>query len=276
MQVKDLKTNPGVRISSRIDHGVESRTSTGDNLVGDFIATEGYDGPLIASGGTLATYTVSGVQYTSRTFTGSDSLVVKRGSKMGYAVIAGAGYQGGGGGGAGGMLDTSQNPNGIYGYKMPRKANTYTVVVGGAHADSSVGSTAQGFYLHATKGGNGPSGHGGSGGGAPSAYDSFNGPCYSGGGGIAGQGHPGGHGHCHNQCGYAPMGGGGGAGGAGAVGGAGGGRNNSLQTGVAKYYAGGGAGYCDGGPCYPCFGSAGGEYGNGPAGAGVVILAHKG
>lgn len=284
MSAKSLKLNPNVRVSSRNDFSEKSRTKYGDNFVGDFIATSGFAGPVIASGGTITSYTVDGVTYKSRTFTGSGTFEVTRGGKIGYLVVAGGGYFNyhaayTGTPGAGGMLNSDNQDFGTYGKVIPKSSANYTVVVGGGGSPSQLGSSNQSLYIHTTAGGNGgygPGGSGGSGGGASSAGEPINAPCHHGGGGIGGQGHPGGGGFCHNQCGYAPHGGGGGAGSSGGMGGAGGARASIVYDGTSRSYAGGGASPGDGGPCYPGFGGGGGEYGYGNGGPGIVVVAHRG
>lgn len=284
MSAKDFKLNPGVLVSSRSDFSQKSHTKRGDNFVGDFIGTSGFSGPVIASGGTLLNYTLSGVSYVSRTFTGSSTLTITRGGNIGYLVVAGGGYFGGDAGwqsgspGAGGMLNSDNQAFGAYGKSIPKGAATYPVIVGGGGSPSHLGASTQSLYIHTTAGGNGgsgPGGHGGSGGGASSAYGQPNGPCHSGGSGIAGQGHGGGSGHCHNQCGYSPHGGGGGAGGSGGRGHAGSARSSAIYDGTSRNYAGGAASPGTGPPCYPGFGGGGGEYGYGNGGPGIVVVAHR-
>lgn len=279
-----FKLNPGAKVSSRTDFTDRGHTKYGDNLVGDFIDTPAYMGPVIASGGTTLSYTANGKTYTSRTFTGSGSLKITRGGNIGYLVVAGGGSGGpfglgaSGPGGGGGMLNSDNQSFGVYGKSIPKAGTSYVVTVGGQASPSHIGSANQSFYIHTTAGGTGgygPGYPGGSGGGASSNSEGFNGPCGHGGGGIGGQGHPGGGGHCHNQCGYAPHGGGGGAGGAGALGGAGGPRPSTVYDGTSRNYAGGGGSHGDGGPCYPSTSPAGGEYGMGNYQAGVVIIAHR-
>ena len=294
MTAKSLRLNPNVRVSSRNDFSEKSHTKYGDNFVGDFIATSGFAGPTIASGGTVTNYTVSGVPYISRTFTGSGTLTVVRGGKIGYLVVgggAGGGYSHYGGGGGGGMWNSDNQAFGTYGKVIPKGGASYPVSVGAMNTPSYIGNGTvttdpaqpikQGnLDIYAYAGGHGAPGGpgipGGSGGGAASAGEPINSPCHHGGSGYSGQGHPGGGGHCHNQCGYAPHGGGGGAGGSGAMGGAGGGRSSSVYDGTSRNYAGGGGNQHAHEPCYPPFGNAGGEYGAGNYGSGVVIIAHKG
>lgn len=284
MDRNSFKLNPGVKVSSRADFTDRGRTQYGDNFVGDFIDTPAYVGPVIASGGTVLSYTSGGIAYKSRTFTGSGSLSVIRGGKIGYLVVAGGGNTGvfgpvlSGPGGGGGMLNSDNQAFGTYGKSIPKQGTSYVVAVGGGASPSSIGSASQSFYIHTTAGGMGGYGSGypgGSGGGASSNTENFNAPCNHGGGGIGGQGHPGGGGHCHNQCGYAPHGGGGGAGGTGALGVAGSPRASSVYDGTSRNYAGGGGSVGDGGPCYPSTASAGGEYGMGNSNPGVVIVAHR-
>lgn len=293
MSAKSLRLNPNVRISSRNDFSEKSRTKYGDNFVGDYIGTDGFSGPVIASGGTVLNYTVGGVNYKSRTFTGSGNFQVTRGGNIGYLVVAGGGYGGyshHGGAGGGGMWNSDNQAFGTYGKKIPKGSANYIVGVGGQGSPSHLGGSGAAtggentgaiqntlnIYAYAGgNGGTGPGSPGGSGGGAASAYDTPNGPCRHGGGGYSGQGHGGGSAHCHNQCGYAPHGGGGGAGGGGSIGGAGGGRSSSVYDGTSRNYSGGGGNQHAHAPCYPPFGNAGGEYGAGNYGSGVVIVAHK-
>jgi len=285
MSAKDFILNPGIKVADRADHSPKGRTKYGDNFVGDFIGTDGFSGPVIASGGTVQTYTVSGTSYTSRKYTGSGTFNVIRGGDIGYLVVAGGGWFGGGecGGGtpgAGGMLNSDNQNFGTYGKKIPKAPATYPVTVGGGGSPSHLGASTQSLYIHTTAGGqgggNGSGYPGGSGGGAGSAYGQPNGPCHAGGGGIGGQGHHGGGpGHCHNQCGYSPHGGGGGAGSHGGKGHCGGGRSSTIQDGTSRNYAGGAGAAHNCPPCYPGFGSCGGEYGYGNGGPGVVIVAHR-
>jgi hypothetical protein len=247
---------------------------------------------ISATGGTVDnTVVVSGVNYTTHTFTstGSSTFTVNSvgaNSTVEYLIVAGGGGGAddvGGGGGAGGLLFNSTT--------VTAQAYNFTVGAGGTAGTgtfSTVGvqptpggnSVALGFT--AIGGGVGAgrrdgsavqnvAGSGGSGGGG--AY-----PGTSGGNGTAGQG---------NNGGTAPStsngGGGGGAGSAGSGQTAGAGLSNSISGSPVIYSVGGGGGFLGGGggtsSTDPGSGGAGG--GNSPIGTsgagrnGIIIIRYR-
>lgn len=155
------------------------------------------------SGGTITTFTSGGINYTSHTFTTSDTFNAKYNSfNAQLMVIAGGGpggTNGGGGGGAGGL---------VYSSSYSVTPGTYTVLVGAGGAPVFLSSS---IYVSSTSGSNssfgsvtaiggggggcrdlglnsGSAGFGGSGGGGASSTQ------INSGSGIAGQGFAGGRG----------------------------------------------------------------------------------
>ena len=199
-----------------------------------------------ASGGTITTFTDSGITYTVHTFTSSGVFEVTNalpdGSEVDYLIVAGGGSGGAdisGGGGGGGVLTgsftvTPQSFSIVVGSGAPAAAGREEAHRGNKGSDSSaLGLTAIGGGYG---GGEGSSngGSGGSGGGA--GYSSG-----SGGSSTSGQGYAGGN------CSSGTAGGGGGAGAVGENGSSGthGGNGGSgIQSDIDgnNYYYGGGGG----------------------------------
>ena len=242
--------------------------------------------PVVATGGTVTTYTSGGYSYNVHTFTGDGTFTVTSasGGTVNYLVIGGGGGGGGntgGGGGAGGFL-----------------ANTATVTGGNTAYAVTVGSGGPGGTGNANPGGFGTNGNpssfgsfataSGGGGGAPNAASgAANGKAGGSGGGAswsdtnsggtggAATGTPSSQGNAGGAClawggPYAP-GGGGGASAPGVAGnkqnpGANGGAGlTSSITGTPKTYAGGG-----GGGAFNSTGGTGGTGGGGNGGSGGV------
>jgi len=236
--------------------------------------------PIVATGGTITSYTLNNVVYRVHSFTsvGTTNFVVSGlGSNpfVEYLIVAGGGGGGdgrGGGGGAGGFITNG----------LTISQTSHTVVVGAGGASRARGGNSSVFGVTAIGGGyggthvaenNGVSG--GSGGGASMNYSSVQ-PL--GGAGTAGQGSSGGNsqGAINNP---RNTGGGGGAGGAGISGNGGNlagtvgtrpnggaGLSSSLRTGAAVFYAGGGGGARGIGPGETAYNSA--PLGLGQAGGG--------
>ena len=205
-----------------------------------------------ATGGTITTILVNGINYTVHTFTSNGTFTPSFNGTVEYLVVAGGGGggnsagsgNGGGGCGAGGLLTGNTSVN----------LSTINVVVGlggnggvAPATDAIKGSNSSFGSITAVGGGFGGSvsggcavGSGGSGGGALG-----NNVCHS--SGIAGQGYAGGEG----TAGFSG-GGGGGAGGIGqnssTTGGTGGDGINSSINGTLIGYAGGGGGGAYTGP----------------------------
>ncbi len=201
---------------------------------------------ISATGGTVTTINVGGVDYTVHTFTSSGTFDVTTGGDIEYLVVGGGGgvkndNRAVGGGGGGGVLTGSLT--------IPAGSHIITVGAGGAGGPASSGATngskgedsSLGSYVTAIGGGTdcaSGSPNGGSGGGS-SVYSS--GAC-SPGSGTVGQGYDGGSGSTTRMA-----GGGGGAGAAGDPGGPSSGDGGDGGDGVAsdingtlKYYGGGG------------------------------------
>lgn len=197
-----------------------------------------------STGGTITTYGA----YRVHTFTTSGTFTASGSGTVDYLIVAGGGGGGSsganycGGGGAGGMLVGSKAVT----------AQGYTITIGAGGAPTANGSNSVALGVTAIGGGAGASGYYGAGGagGSGGGGGPTNGP---GGAGTAGQGNNGGIASSANVGGSDS--GGGGGGGAGGIGddqsvalfrnnpGLGGvGLQDSLQTGVAQWYAAGGTG----------------------------------
>jgi len=221
---------------------------------------------IVATGGTISD--VGG--YRIHKFTASGTFQITAGSgAIEYLVVAGGGGGGGylgGGGGGGGLLAGS----------VSRGVGSYTVTVGsGGTPGASAGGALAGqggnsvFDTVTATGGGGGYGTGGNGqaGGSGGGAGSAGANSYTGGAGIAGQGHAGGNNSSASPN-YGCGGGGGatavGGNGTATVGGAGGNGTASSITGSSVTYAGGGgAGVYQGGTA-----GAGGTGGGGAGGAG--------
>jgi len=214
--------------------------------------------PVVATGGTLTTYTAAnGAVYNVHTFTSAGNLVVTTGGNVDYLIVAGGGGGGGwgGGGGAGGVLSGTNF--------VVSAGNTYAIAIGaGGTAGTSTytgggdGANSSALGMTSIGGGGGgwynanPGRAGGSGGGGGMGESSAG----SGGAGTAGQGYAGGVGSTNVSNWSSGRGGGGGGGGqvgySGVVGtvgvtdaGRGGNGIQSNITGTLTYYGGGGGGH---------------------------------
>jgi hypothetical protein len=237
------------------------------------IATASWDGAR-ATGGTVANYTVNGVNCTAHIFTNSGTLTVTAGGTVEVLVVGGGGGGGGGdnagaggGGGAGGLLYTN----------LAVTAGSYAVTVGAGGAggvangnNASAGSNSAFGALIALGGGRsdltvapsaGGSGAGGFGRGMAGGSSTQPGSV------SGGYGHHAGGASTSN-----PGGGGGGGGGAGSAGSSGGpadggnGGNGgsgftTFLSGSPMSYAGGGGGGCQSGLMYGTATAGGGDGG---------------
>ncbi|MEI6606341.1 MAG: glycine-rich domain-containing protein, partial [Verrucomicrobiota bacterium] len=206
--------------------------------------------PVAASGGTVTTYTASGLTYNVHTFTSSGTFTVTSGGSVQYLVVGGGGGGGisTGGGGGGGQVATGT---------LSATAQAYSVTVGGGGAtggypNGGIKGASSVFGSVTALGGNGSTCQTRTSTTDPAVYSLW----ASGGGGgydgavgqpaAAGNGYAGGKGG--NNCTYYNGGGGGGAGGPGGDsvqggrGGNGGIGISSSITGSAVYYGGGGGG----------------------------------
>ena len=246
---------------------VKAQTGVSDAVL--LIATASWDGAR-ATGGTVANYTVNGVNCTAHIFTNSGTLTVTAGGTVEVLVVGGGGggggadngAGGGGGGGAGGLLYTN----------LAVTAGSYAVTVGAGGAggaangdNASAGSNSAFGTLMAWGGGRGDrivaTSAGGSGAGG------F-GRGMAGGSATQPGSASGGYGHAGGASTSNP-GGGGGGGGAGSVGSSGGpadGGNGgsgftTFLSGSPMSYAGGGGGGCQSGWMYGTATAGGGDGG---------------
>ena len=185
--------------------------------------------PFSATGGTLSTATVNGVNYRVHTFTTSGTFTVTAGTTNAEIVMIGGGGSGGvdcgGGAGGGGLIDTSKT------FNISDSTLAYPIVIGAGAAaragsaddgPGNNGGNTTGFGLTAL-GGSG--GTGWSGGGLPPGSSTYSGGCgggqsYGTGMGPAGAGTAtqptsasGGYGYGGGTASAGRAGGGGGAGG---------------------------------------------------------------
>ena len=247
----------------------DNNAQTGVSEAVLLMSTASHDGAS-ATGGTVANYTVNGVNCTAHIFTNSGTLTVALGGTVDVLVVGGGGGGGGGdnsdgaggGGGAGGLLYTN----------LTVSAGSYAVTVGAggaggsANADNaSAGSNSAFGALIALGGGRGDrtvatsaGGSGAGGFGRGNAGGSATQP----GSASGGYGHTGGNSTANPGGG----GGGGGAGSAGssggpAAGGNGGSGFTTFLSGAPVSYAGGGGGGCQSGWMYGIATAGGGDGG---------------
>ena len=214
-----------------------------------------------ASGGTTATYSISGVNYKSHTFTGSNGSFIAGpiGGSCDILVVAGGGgggYDNGGGGGAGGMIEATS-------ISLP--TGTHSMVIGSGGSNEGGGTGYQGNSSTFTLAGAGSALYTAIGGGGGGCAE---GNCSGGAASTLSRKHGGSAGGCgqneHNVTGNATAGqgnvggicttsdmGGSGGGGAGQAGvdnpgtgpsDGGDGKQNNYRDGNATWYAGGGGG----------------------------------
>lgn len=220
--------------------------------------------PIVATGGTITTYSSGGTDYKVHTFLSNGTFAVTNASispynQLEFLIVGGGGAGGGrymgGGGGAGGYLSSVTGElSGGNSAALPKVAATvanHSVVVGGGgtgrsdgiRGDQGISSSALGYTALGGSGGGSwdqsqkAAGSNGGSGGGHSGYLAST-PSN----GTAGQGFRGAAGQIY---------GGGGGGGAGAVGNAGNsgeggtggiGRQSAIRNGSLVYYAGGGGG----------------------------------
>jgi hypothetical protein len=251
----------------------DNNAQTGVSAAVMLMATASWDGAR-ATGGTVANYTVNGVNCTAHIFTNSGTLTVTAGGNVEVLVVGGGGgggggdneTGGGGGGGAGGLLYTN----------LTVTAGSYAVAVGAGGAgglangnNASAGSNSAFGALIAWGGGRGDrtvatsaGGSGAGGFGRGMAGGSATQP-----GSVSG-----GYGHAGGDSTSNPGGGGGGGGGAGSAGSSGGpadggnGGNGgsgftTFLSGSPMSYAGGGGGGCQSGLMYGTATAGGGDGG---------------
>ena len=267
-------TDQTVGASTTYNFDVIATDSTGVNsTTRSFSITVQYEMFVGASGGTVTTYSDSGVNYKVHTFLSNSTFNSGTGGTYDILLVAGGGGGGsdmGGGGGAGGLIHkTGQSVS-------ANVARSATIGNGGGGAaagtDQARGSNGSNSSFHiwtALGGGGGGSSHstvsnagnGGSGGGSSGGNN-----CYSGNTTDSTQGNAGGnYGTGTNQ--FYPAGGGG-AGFAGSGGGSTcdphGGHGLQINIDGNNYYWAGGGG----GSAYSC--TVGGNGGNGGGGGGAI------